>query len=232
MSSPNESEDKSILFDYWKTIPFIQVLSESNPLVGSMVRMLIPKILMTGIEEEYPINSGSKQIRYAMSVREIMVQLNITAKKHFNIDKEFKLTNVYFHLEKLEEAGLIQEVASLTTGKRKKTAYFGNTAIVFIFREDSQIWRNEELLKFMTTAIPKFNKSVSKPDLEKIVEQSDTNRSEEITNKIKVWYEENKEALLESNINYHALYVYLEMMLSSTPELQKLYAQLIELLKL
>ncbi|MHA1463089.1 MAG: hypothetical protein ACTSQ0_08475, partial [Candidatus Heimdallarchaeota archaeon] len=59
-----------------------------------------------------------------------------------------------------------------------------------------------------------------------------TNRSEEITNKIRAWYEENKEALLESNINYHALYVYLEMMLSSTPELQKLYAQLIESLKL
>ncbi|MHA1211357.1 MAG: hypothetical protein ACTSSH_02745, partial [Candidatus Heimdallarchaeota archaeon] len=95
-----------------------------------------------------------------------------------------------------------------------------------------QIWRNEELLKFMKIAIPKFNTTVSKQALEKIIEQSNTNRSEEITSKIQTWYEANKESLLESNINYHALYAYLEMMLSSTPEQQKLYAQLIESLKL
>lgn len=113
---------REILYSFWEEIPsslFLDINKsayKSNP-----IRRAIIAILREGISDKFrnkPVKRRS---------------LNVNELKQLLFDQkeiEISTTNLYFHLNVLEEAGMIKVVTTLLEGpfNRNKTKYYGRTA--------------------------------------------------------------------------------------------------------
>ncbi|TXT57865.1 MAG: hypothetical protein BAJATHORv1_10573 [Candidatus Thorarchaeota archaeon] len=116
--------ERRVLFEYWDEIPKSKFLDVSKDTLSSHpARAAILGILKQGIEDEI---EGAK--RHAMNASELRQMLET----HHSI--ELSQTNMYFHLEVLEEAGLIIPVAQILQ-KRHYITYYGRRA-QYIFVRD------------------------------------------------------------------------------------------------
>ncbi|MCY3412267.1 MAG: hypothetical protein INQ03_11590 [Candidatus Heimdallarchaeota archaeon] len=123
---PSLDEYKMSWITYWANLPIIKEFEEATfkKMGQSSVRHAIITILSKGIEDEEP-GSGRRVRRHVLSASEIM---NILESEDF--DLKVKKSNLYFHLENLENIEAIKVVDQVPTGKRF-TTYYGRTAKVF-----------------------------------------------------------------------------------------------------
>jgi DNA-binding MarR family transcriptional regulator len=127
-SLSDETEDRSVLFEYWRDLPLVQIHDLPSEIIEShRVRPAIMKILRAGIPDE----KESGRLRHALNTKEIRRTL---------LDREgIKMSqhNLYFHLNKLEEIGYIKVVARLLEG-RHNVAYYGRTARSILRRDTEE----------------------------------------------------------------------------------------------
>lgn len=117
------SNEHQHLYSYWESIPEQKFVSIPEKMYFHQpIRRAIVKILSEGLLDDPNDPNSSK--RYALNVAELKKLL--LERKEIEVSQ----TNIYFHLNILEEHGFIQVAAILHEGphKRNKTKYYGRTA--------------------------------------------------------------------------------------------------------
>ncbi|MFW9854879.1 MAG: hypothetical protein ACFFFG_07445 [Candidatus Thorarchaeota archaeon] len=150
-----ESLDKAIFDDHWESLPPAKSFDirnyEDHPLRSTILR-----ILYDGLSNQVP--SEIKRKRHVLNASEILEELNkrieagriVDSKKgkETTLIKPVSITNLYFHLNKLIDLGLIKVIAELLEGshKRNKTKYYGRVARhLFISDEEESLQKYRRL---------------------------------------------------------------------------------------
>jgi DNA-binding transcriptional ArsR family regulator len=170
MSKEFDPRDRRILQYFWEKLPELKIVKDSDRVYYShSARQLIMKVLGMGIEELEEEDTKKSTIRRALNTQEIFQAIKELKKRkpqEFDIkDFDISLHNLYFHIQKLEEAGLIKPVAILREGRHNVT-YYGRTARVMFF---NIAYEEYEKVKNAFTAMeklaPKINSKIKKEDI-------------------------------------------------------------------
>lgn len=158
------SEQRAKLYSFKDRIPEYKFVPSSHEKGGSKeFRHAIARLLREGIED-----SGSPDgKRYALSAKEIQLFLK-------EVDINIKITNLYFHLKKMQEQGSIFTVAEILE-HRHKVAYYGRTAQLLLLWDSSTTEENyvqilEEIKKLGKTLQPHGEIPSVNPIVQKLVE--------------------------------------------------------------
>ena len=127
------TDERKILYEYWDSIPALKLLDVSKQVNKSNpIRISIIRILSEGLSDHF--SEDQVKPRHALNVSEIKQLL-----KEKN-DITISQTNLYFHLNILEKAGIIKTVATLLEGphNRNKTKYYGRVARQLFITDQEQ----------------------------------------------------------------------------------------------
>ncbi len=114
------NNDRNLLYEFWDSIPPLKFIDGKKKVYGKQpIRSAIIHILREGLMEESKKDPNRR--RRALNVNEIE---NLLKDYFENIENEkekvqITRTKLYFHLNLLEEAGMIQVVATLLEGPHK-----------------------------------------------------------------------------------------------------------------
>ncbi|UCE12364.1 MAG: winged helix-turn-helix transcriptional regulator [Candidatus Heimdallarchaeota archaeon] len=189
------------VLDHWHQIPAVHEIPTSMPtkLVKQEIRSAILDTLREGIME-YDEQNDRVHTRHVFSAKELQ---KIIGKR---VSIKIKISNVYFHLNKLKDKGLIEIVESIKEG-RQITHYFGRTARLFLWIGDLDDVK--EKFKPFHFLLEQFN-----PDLESDAIQelfSSVMRTQSETHdRVKRWMEKHEDMIMRSNIDTRDLYVFLK----------------------
>ena len=199
-----DEEDITATFrETWEQTPLISIVPSADfRLLYQENRVLILKALNAGISEP-----DYHYTRHILTAQEI---LDFIQKNH---NEEFKLTNVYFHLQKLQEKGMIREVTQMGTGKRPKT-YYGRTAKIFLDTEDMGYdLENDEFFQKVFMIVSKLHPELNESEIKKPFYDLNSFKWENIQKLLNNWFTEHKEILSSVDIDNTKLYVYLARLL-------------------
>lgn len=197
-------EDITATFrETWEQTPLISVVPSADfKLLYQENRVLILKALNAGIAEP-----DYHYTRHILTAQEI---LDFIQKNH---NEDFKLTNVYFHLQKLQEKDMIREVTQMGTGKRPKT-YYGRTAKIFVDTEDMGYdLENDEFFQKIFMIVGKLHPELNVSEIKKPFYDLNSFKWENIQKLLNSWFTEHKEILSSVDIDNTKLYVYLARLL-------------------
>ncbi|MCE7744626.1 MAG: hypothetical protein GPJ52_05770 [Candidatus Heimdallarchaeota archaeon] len=198
--SKKELEKKELLYSYWEKLPLVVSIDiPSEEVLTHEVRTLIIYSIRKGKEEKW-IN-GTKRIRHSFSAKELLDMAN---KK---LEEKMKLQSMYFHIQKLQDFGLLDVVATLHEG-RHNVAYFGRTARGFLFesKKDKTKYNNyfAEAGRFAKALNPKVSEDQFKDFLKEF-----NSINVESDKQLKQWLEERAEFINENNIDSATMYSFL-----------------------
>jgi DNA-binding transcriptional ArsR family regulator len=167
-----DPKDRRILYDFWNSLPRIKFVKDADKVYYShKLRELILKALGEGIKEVTEISAEKAVIRRALSAQEIYHRIEDYKREKREIQginwNEFdvSLHNLYFHMQKLEDADLIQTVTILREG-RHNVSYYGRTAQVFFFRIDYEEYEKiKNAFKAMAKLAPIINPDLKPEDI-------------------------------------------------------------------
>jgi len=220
----NPSADRSILLDFWRRVPAIKRCDIALHEVGrQIVRSIILETLRQGIEDTNETEEGISNVRHALSAQELLEKVNE------QLTDSIKLSNVYFHLQKLQDAGFVETVATLREGKHDVT-YFGRTAKIFLFGEPqitdledtSSPWI-KSLTNLLTYLSPKINTETATTLIQEYMQASIASHNATVT-----WIEKHEDLITQFNIDLQSLFRFFEAIGSSDAEIVKLRAKLAE----
>ncbi|MFQ5979913.1 MAG: hypothetical protein ACE5OZ_17415 [Candidatus Heimdallarchaeota archaeon] len=237
-SNPNgPSNERQVLFDFWKILPpLISIDASSEEIYGKtnfFLRRAIVRILRTGIIEEF---KGQKRRRHALTAQEILDLLP----RHLEDDPEIKipsLTNLYFHLEKLEhgKVKLIQPVAILREKRKKRRfpiTYYGRTARIILYTGSKDQFEKKakqfsSLAQLMQVLQPEIQVDQLNGLLEKVIVFQKARAVQ-----ISEWIEKHDDYCLEAEICVGDVLECLNMLDPIHPEYQQILKEITELLQL
>lgn len=217
-------EDKSIsdyddIYQLWKDIPIVQTLSSSQYLfkaTNQPIQNAILKILREGI-----IDHNDKK-RHFLTANELLEAVNLEIE---GIQKEIKISMLYYHLDKLQEFLLVEFVYYIEG--RHKRKFFGRTAKFYLFSDTKKEKEKIEsffspISKLIMHYNPKSDIEQYKQIVNQIIDQ------EKLFSKLLVtWMRENHELLYELDIDAFDLFTSLSSFITS----QELFSQLFQPLK-
>ncbi|MHA2226440.1 MAG: hypothetical protein ACXAC8_14620 [Candidatus Hodarchaeales archaeon] len=226
-------EKRDILFSFWESLPPLKIISRPEEEVyGHKVRLHVIQILRKGILDQIDKNRR----RRALNAREILSILkDIQAEeKKEEVDapktKDISLQSLYFHLQKLEEAELIQTVTILRRGNHN-TAYYGRTARIYLHTDPV---KNEKKISQAFSAIKQFTK-VKNPELnqEKLDDLLERYLSREKlrSERISKWFIQYESLIVENNIDLTSFFKFMEILDTSNPENIQILKELQDTLK-
>ncbi|MHA2226772.1 MAG: hypothetical protein ACXAC8_16285 [Candidatus Hodarchaeales archaeon] len=217
---------KKDILDHWRTIPAIIEIVGSIParLTNQEIRSSILDILREGIEE-YDDSDNIKVVRHVFSVKE----LHKLIKKR--ISSKIKISNVYFHLHKLEEHNYIKSVGSTTEG-RQTTHYYGRTARLFLYIGEGDETKNLKLNRVFQNIyklLIHFNRKLTSDSIQELFSSivQSQNKNHESAKK---WIEANEDILLELNIDIREIYLFLRSLNVTRSEIISLNDKVAKLL--
>ena len=238
ISKKFDPRDRQILYDFWEYLPRISFVKDAERIYyAHTARQLILKALGEGIKEKVEINTDKIAIRRALSAQEIYQRIGVYKEEKRDIQginwKEFNISlhNLYFHIQKLEEVGLIQTVAILREG-RHNVSYYGRIAQVLIFRID---YEEYDKIKNAFSAMAKLAPNVnSELKSEKILDfyKHYVQIGQSYTKKLFENLAEYEKPLQETDVDPGDIANFIELVLSVNPEFVELLKELAEYLGL
>ncbi|MFX0091435.1 MAG: hypothetical protein ACFFBD_06700, partial [Candidatus Hodarchaeota archaeon] len=166
------------------------------------LRSLILKILRTGVIDSDLSQDQKSQIRHALDPKELLFLANQ------KLERKVKLPNIYFHLDKLQETGLVQPIVTLFDG-RYEIRYFGRIAKFFLYSpSEAKVDRFEDFFNSLSDLIRAFNPKIHEQEVYKLFKQYQLNRRIQ-SEKIIEWIKTNENVLIECNTDIADLYHFL-----------------------
>jgi DNA-binding transcriptional ArsR family regulator len=224
---PEITKKRELLFDFWKNIPIICEMKASyHKIAFQEVRSAILDILREGILDTSPLDKTKKRRRHAISAQE--------CQKHVSerLERKVKLSNIYFHLNRLEELGLISEIVTIK-GKKHDIAYYGRTAQLFHFGGSDPEYKTEDeerIQQTITKIIKTLNPAVETSKITELFEAVFTHK--EVQTKARgTWMAENSDLLDSLEFDILDIDKFLELMQMATPEGYQLAKEFSQLLK-
>ncbi|MFX0061543.1 MAG: hypothetical protein ACFFC7_05095 [Candidatus Hermodarchaeota archaeon] len=215
----SDSKKTQKLYEFWTEITPIKLIytEKKRDTMNQPLRSLILKILRRGVIDSDLSQELKTQIRYALNPKEILYLANQ------ELERKVKLPNIYFHLDKLQETGLIQQVVTLFDG-RYEIRYFGRTAKFFLYltpdaKEDRLNENTLPIFNSLYELTRSINPNVQKQELTLLFKQYLMNRRNQ-TEKIIEWIKKHENLLVEFNIDIADLYNFLKTLLSDQQTFQ------------
>jgi len=218
-------KERQILYDFWEELPsVIFVQTPEEEILGHDARILIIRLLRKGIKERVAENSTQEKRRHALNAQEILYYLKKELKK------KLTLQSLYFHLQKLEEAGLLQTATILHEG-RHNVAYFGRTAHTYLFSDHKKDHdkRTRQFSEIAELARRK-NPNIQPEEVNKLLERYFQLRKERYEYTAK-WLGEIETAWGEDDINFSDIFSFMGLLDSINPVYIAYFKELAELLK-
>ncbi|UCG89650.1 MAG: helix-turn-helix transcriptional regulator [Candidatus Heimdallarchaeota archaeon] len=218
-------EECQILFDHWEKIPSFEYVDvPKDKYYSHPVKSEIVKLLKEGIEEKSP--DGKSKVRHALNVIEIKELLE----RRKNID--MSPTNLYFHLDILQEMGLIKIVATLQKGPhgRNKVKYFGRVArnlfvsseAISISNYTKQFNEFQKLANILKLQLPKDYSNLPQKLLE---------TKQQFYRVLGNWLVDYEELIEREKLDLGSLYEFLKVINAINPEYNNLFHEVFSLLK-
>ncbi|MFX0113843.1 MAG: hypothetical protein ACFFB3_04800 [Candidatus Hodarchaeota archaeon] len=229
VAKEKKGEAFQVLYSFWESLPeaaFIEIsekISHSHP-----VRPAIMKILREGIIEYFDRKKTEGIRRYALNSKEIMDILNTEDKE---VREKYRLndmqlmevipisrTNLYFHLDKLEEFGFIKEVAKILEGRHKIT-YYGRTSRLF-FLEDPNKKLNyyKDLLNEFSAFSKILGQRIDQEHVSQAVQEyAETRRRYKQV--IAKWIGKNSKQIYENNLDVNKIMKAILLISSTNPSI-------------
>ncbi|MFX0205229.1 MAG: hypothetical protein ACFFDT_04535 [Candidatus Hodarchaeota archaeon] len=197
----NFSQKKAKILNQWQEIPSILEIEDPGEKIRKQkLRSEILTILREGIKE-YDKQLEKVVIRHVYTAKEMQEILER------RLSKRPSLSNIYFHLEKLQESELIKVVASIKE-RRHVTQYYGRTAKLFLYKQkesDINLKNNELFFLKLDELLKKFNPDRSTEINEQLIFNI-RKAKERSSRRIRSWIQENEEILNELNIDLPKIY--------------------------
>jgi hypothetical protein len=221
--SKKEQEKKELLYSYWEKLPLVVSIDiPGEEVLTHQVRNLILRFIRKGKEEKWI--DGSKRFRYAFSAKELLEMAN---KK---LDEKMKLQSMYFHVQKMQEFGLLDVIATLHEG-RHNIAYFGRTARGFLFESKKERTKYDDYFaeagRFAKALDPKVSVDQFKVFLREFKEIN-----VESDKQMKQWLEDRSEFINENNIDSATMYSFLRRIYYHNRKMTALMEKVAELIEL
>lgn len=206
------------LYSFYENLPAYKIINAPKSVTDPPVRIAIMSILREGIDD-----TDTQLRRHALNAREIKQKL----KEHENNEaKKISYTNLYFHLNKLQEIGAIQTVA-LVIEKSHRIAYYGRTARV-IFKRDPEK-ESQEHFREMFAEFGKLVK-ILHPDtgIERINDLADKyySHKRKRTADLIRWLASNEEIIRREGISFEIIDKVINIMDASDPEYRAILDEL------
>ena len=196
-SSKKELEKKELLYKYWHELPLVvQIETPAEEALAHEVRNLILYYIRKGKEEKWI--DGTKRIRYAFSAKELLDMAN---KK---LDEKMKLQSMYFHLQKLQEYGTIEVIATLHEG-RHNIAYFGRTARGFLFEGKKEKSKYDEYFAEAGRYAKALDSKISADQFKEFLKEFKSINVESDKEAVR-WLQDNADFINENNIDIATMY--------------------------
>lgn len=218
--------ERQILYDFWDSLPGVKVLNvPSKVFTSHPVRSAILRVLREGLLEDDEATPPSKKARHALNTKEIRRLLRETE------DIEMSQTNLYFHINLMERAGLIQVVSRILEG-RHKVAYYGRVARTIIQRDpedslETYKRRFEEIGRLIGVKRPGFDTAQLDPlpiELLEIKKRRDRALGE--------WMARNEALMNAEGIDSLSIFEFLKVIDSVDPEYVRFFRKVADLLEL
>ncbi|MFX0095803.1 MAG: hypothetical protein ACFFBD_28955 [Candidatus Hodarchaeota archaeon] len=219
-----------ILYEYWDELPTIKTIDiASKVTISQKVRSAILTVLSNGVIDQIEIKKEEirTNIRHVLTVREIQKEVN----EYLQRDKKnaIKLTNIYFHLQKLQDLGLVQEVTTILEGNHH-VAYFGCTAKFFSSKNPGeQIYREHSIGQNLVAILKDLRPNTDKENVLKLINQI-LERENEMFDIVTKWVEKHEKEIKTTNIDFWALTVFLNRLNILDPKLEQLYSEINQLI--
>ena len=217
---------KKGIFNHWQKIPVIKEIPEPMPLklVKQEVRSEILDVLRKGIEE-YDEKQDLIEVRHVFSAKE----LHKLIKERLSI--KIKISNVYFHLNKLLDKGYVQIVTSIKEG-RQITHFYGRTARLFLWMGeplDTTDVNDESKFSDFIIILKRFNPDLTSVTINELF-RSFLQVYQETHGRAKKWMEKNIEILTELNVDTRDVYKSLRLIDRSDSKTIETYNKIMKLL--
>ncbi len=226
VTDPEISKKRTMLFDFWKDIPVTCEMKDSCAKIAYQeVRGQILDILREGIVDEPIPEHVTIPRRHALSAQECQMYVSK------RLERRVKLSNIYFHLNRLEEFGFIKEIVTIK-GKKHDIAYYGRTAQLFHFGGSDSKEKSEEDQKFqevMIAVLEAFNPTLEKMQITSLIDKLTVNLEAHRLAR-NTWFSENSQLL--NSLEYDILYVdkFLKLLQMSSSENYQIAQELRQLL--
>ena len=199
-SNKKEQEKIELLYNYWETLPLVENIGlPSEEVLSHEVRTLILYFIRKG-KEEYTKENG-KRVRYAFSAKELLEMAN---KK---LEEKMKLQSMYFHLQKMQDYGIIEVIATLHEG-RHNVAYFGRTARGFLFESKKEKTKYDDYFAEAGRFAKALDNTISEAKFKEFLKEF-KEISEEADKETIQWLQERREFINKNNIDSATLYSFL-----------------------
>lgn len=220
VSKQKEDPEWLLVYEFWKDVPtIIEVDSESFSNIALQdFRSAILDILRKGIADNYTKQNNLPN-RHALSAPEMLPYLKE------RLEQDIRLSNVYFHLEKLEKANLVRKVTKRLEGKHYVT-YYGRTCKLIIggMSKGDKI-KDPESLSDAFRIAEALNADVNRQKLDDLVDKI-IERKNKLYQMEKKWLEENHPMFVELDIGVLELFEFMGRFLRARdPIFQDLLSQ-------
>lgn len=218
----SEKEFHNSLRLSWEETPLIvKVENEDFKILYQENRYMILKALNRGIKE-----TEFHYTRHILTAQEILEYVQN------NHNEETKLTNIYFHLQKLQEKGMVKEVTQIGTGKRPKT-YYGRTAKIYLNTDDTGYdLENDEYFPKLFEIIKTINPSLSESEIKNVFVEYNHFKWDEEERILNEWFSKHRDVLEKVDIDSARLYKFLAMILDFNSDFKTLNDKIANLLAL
>ena len=233
-----DPKDRKVLYDFWNSLPRIKFVKDAERVYyAHKARELILKTLGEGVKEVSEIGTEKNVIRRALSAQEIFQRIEDYKREKREIrginwdEFDISLHNLYFHIQKLEEAELIHPVTILREG-RHNVSYYGRSAQVFLFRIE---YEEYEKIKNAFHAMAKLAPHIdSRLKSEEILQFYDNyvKIGQSHSNVLFEQLAELEKPLLEADVDPGDIANFIELLLTVNPEFVKLLKELTDYLGL
>ena len=230
-----DPKERNILYSFWDSLPEKKIVVDyEEDFFKHFARKMIFGLLGKGIREK--LSEGEIVTRKALNAQEIFQEIKDMLNYKFKIKEErekhdISIHSLYFHLQKLEDAGFIKTVAILKEG-RHNVAYYARTAKIVLFKDE--FIEDEKLKEAFTSTLKVI--SLRNPNLDSTKFMEFYQRYNEINKKnldqIQRKIAEFENDIYESNVDPNDIQRFFTLLNQINPEFVKLFDEILEYLKL
>ncbi len=226
-------EKREILYSFWESLSPLKIIPKSEEEVyGHKVRLYVIQVLRKGILDQLDDNRRRRALN-AREILSILKDMKIEGKKDEEEPPKAKgisLQSLYFHLQKLEEAELIQTVTILRKGSHN-TAYYGRTARIYLHTDPV---KHEKKISQAFSAIKQFAKVINPEFNEEKFDdfrERYLSREKQRSERISKWIIQYESLIVENNIDLTSFFHFMEILDTINPENLQILKELHDTLK-
>ena len=229
-TKPYDSKKREILYTFWDVLPETKIVVDyEDDFFKHFARKFTFGIVGKGIREKLP--NGEIVTRKALNAQELLQELNDFLDHKFKIKEdrkkyEISLHSLYFHIQKLEEAGFIKTIAILKEG-RHNVAYYSRTAKVVLSKDT---YTEDEKLSNAFNSMMKLATKIN-PDLDPKKFKEFEDRFHEINKKGLDQVQRKiggfQDQIYETNIDPNDIQQFFTLLNQINPEYVKLYSEIL-----